>query len=222
MSSQTASAAPAALEPRLSNAGRLGLIVLSVLLLFALCLLPSLASFAQVEPAATPSPSPFPSPSPSPSPSPTPVTGLHQWGAVTLFHGLPSDRVHAIAQGTDGAMWFGTDAGLAKFDGRRTQTTSISGLAPGRILALQSDDTGALWVGTETGAARMMWGRFDVVKETEGQAVGSIIAPEHGRVVMATEQGNIYESRTEADGSFQTKSLLTQPLQSADREHVGP
>ncbi|HEV7798976.1 MAG TPA: two-component regulator propeller domain-containing protein, partial [Pyrinomonadaceae bacterium] len=31
-----------------------------------------------------------------------------------------------------------------------------------------------------------------------------------------------YESRTEPDGSFQTKSLLTQPLQSADREHVGP
>jgi signal transduction histidine kinase len=147
---------------------------------------------------------------------------LHQWGAVTLFHGLPSDRVHAIAQGTDGAMWFGTDAGLAKFDGRRTQTILIAGLAPGRILALQSDDTGALWVGTETGAARMMWGRFDVVKEAEGQAVGAIIAPEHGRVVMATEQGNVYESRTEQDGSFQTKSLLTQPLQSADREHVGP
>jgi signal transduction histidine kinase/ligand-binding sensor domain-containing protein len=119
-------------------------------------------------------------------------------------------------------MWFGTDAGLAKFDGRRTQTVTITGLAPGRILALQSDDIGALWVGTETGAARMMWGRFDVVKETEGQAVDAIIAPEHGRVVMATEQGNIYESRTEPDASFQTKSLLTQPLQSADREHVGP
>lgn len=119
-------------------------------------------------------------------------------------------------------MWFGTDAGLAKFDGRRTQTILITGLAPGRILALQSDDSGALWVGTETGAARMMWGRFDIVKEAEGQAVDAIIAPEHGRVVMATEQGNVYESRTEQDGSFQTKSLLTQPLQSADREHVGP
>jgi signal transduction histidine kinase/ligand-binding sensor domain-containing protein len=119
-------------------------------------------------------------------------------------------------------MWFGTDAGLAKFDGRRTQTVAVSGLSPGRILALQSDDTGALWVGTETGAARMMWGHFDVVRETEGQAVSTIIAPEHGRVVMATEQGNVFESRTAADGSFQSKSLLTQPLESADREHAGP
>ena len=38
---------------------------------------------------------------------------------------MPSDRVHAIAQGPDGSMWFGTEAGLAKFDGRRTQTIIV-------------------------------------------------------------------------------------------------
>ncbi|HEY3040984.1 MAG TPA: two-component regulator propeller domain-containing protein [Pyrinomonadaceae bacterium] len=150
------------------------------------------------------------------------MTGLHQWGAVTLFHGLPSDRVHAIAQGPDGAMWFGTEAGLAKFDGRRTQTMAIGSLSPGRILALQSDQAGALWIGTETGAARMLLGRFDVIKETAGQSVTAIIAPERDRVLLTTEQGNVFECRVQADGSVQTKALLTQPLQSADREHVGP
>ncbi|HSS20659.1 MAG TPA: two-component regulator propeller domain-containing protein [Pyrinomonadaceae bacterium] len=174
------------------------------------------------QPDGQPTPSPSPSASPSPSPAPTPITGLHQWGAVTLFHGLPSDRVHAIAQGPDGAMWFGTEAGLAKFDGRRTQTTNITGLAAGRVLALQSDPSGALWIGTDTGAARLSRGYFDVVKETVGQAVDTIIVPENGRVLMATEQGNVYESRVAPDGSFQSKSLLTQPLQSADRENPGP
>ena len=130
--------------------------------------------------------------------------------------------MHAIAQGSDGAMWFGTDAGLAKFDGRRTQTMAISGLSPGRILALQSDQQGGLWVGTETGAARMLWGRFDVISETTGQAVSAIIAPEPGRVILATEQGNIYESSVGADGAIKSKPLLTQPLESADREHPGP
>ena len=77
-------------------------------------------------------------------------------------------------------MWFGTEAGLAKFDGRRTQTMTINGLPAGRVPALQSDSSGALWVGTETGAARMLWGRFDVVRETAGQAVTAIIAPEAG------------------------------------------
>jgi signal transduction histidine kinase len=119
-------------------------------------------------------------------------------------------------------MYFGTEAGLAKFDGRRTQTMAISGLSPGRILALQSDQAGALWIGTETGAARMFWGRFDVIRETAGQAVSAIISPEPGRVLMTTEQGNVFECRTDSNGSVQTKSLLTQPLQSADREHVGP
>src|ERR1051325_9894975 len=65
------------------------------------------------QPLATPSPSA----SPSPSPSPTPITGLHQWGAVTLFHGLPSDRGRAIAQTHDGAMWFGSEGGLAQSGG---------------------------------------------------------------------------------------------------------
>lgn len=119
-------------------------------------------------------------------------------------------------------MWFGTEAGLAKFDGRRTQTISITGLSPGRVTALQSDEDGALWIGTETGAARMLWGQFNVVKETVGQAVTTIIAPERGRLLIATEQGNIFESRVQPDASFQSKSLLSQPLESADREHPGP
>ena len=114
---------------------RLRVLLSAVCLLFtAVCLF--VVPFATVSsqgPESLTSPSPTPSPSPSPSPSPTPLTGLHQWGAVTLFHGLPSDRVHAIAQGPDGSMWFGTEAGLAKFDGRRTQTMTISGLQGGRV-----------------------------------------------------------------------------------------
>ncbi|HWS89312.1 MAG TPA: two-component regulator propeller domain-containing protein, partial [Pyrinomonadaceae bacterium] len=35
---------------------------------------------------------------------------LHRWGAVTLFHGLPSEQVRAVAQDAEGLMWFGTDA----------------------------------------------------------------------------------------------------------------
>ncbi len=61
----------------------------------------------------TPSPPAQPTPAASPSPSPTPPPNLHQWGAVTSFHGLPSDRTHAIAQTEFGVTWFATDGGLA-------------------------------------------------------------------------------------------------------------
>src|SRR5262249_20741301 len=54
-------------------------------------------------------------------------TSQHQWGAVTLFHGLPSDHVRAIVQDSDGMMWFGTDSGLVKYDGRRIQRITAEG-----------------------------------------------------------------------------------------------
>ncbi len=118
-------------------------------------------------------------------------------------------------------MWFGTEGGLAKFDGRRTQTTMIPGLGGSRVLALQGDQRGGIWVGTEAGAARMLWGRFDIAKETVGQTITTIIAPDADRVLLASEQGNVYEASIAPDGSFQTRSLLNQPLQSADREQPG-
>jgi len=157
---------------------------------------------------------------------------LHQWGAVTLFHGLPSDRVHAIEQASDGSMWFGTEAGLAKFDGRRTQTIIDPALPAGRVLALKTDDSGALWIGTDNGAARLSSGRFEMIRETAGKAVTSIIAPEIGRVVIATEQGQIFECRTKQSvpsritqpesGALEVQTLLDQPLQSTDRDRPGP
>src|ERR1043165_4777015 len=125
------------------------------LLLSAFCFLPSLLSAQNAN--QTPSPqNANVQTSPSPTPTPTPPLTLHQWGAVTLFHGLPSDRVHAIAQGPDGAMWFGTDSGLAKYDGRRMQSMTVEGLMSKRVLALRLDQDGALWVGTETGATRIV------------------------------------------------------------------
>jgi len=193
--------------------------LLFILLLAAFCLLPSVFSSAQNQPEQQPAPSPSPSPSPLPSPTATPLTGLHQWGAVTLFHGLPSDRVRAISQGQDGMMWFGTEAGLARFDGRRMQTINDVQMPQGRVLSLLTDAAGALWVGTDSGAARILSGRVDAVKELQGQSINAIIEPENGRLLMASEQGMVYECRT--NGPFQIKQLLAKPLESADRDNPG-
>ncbi len=150
------------------------------------------------------------------------MTGLHQWGAVTLFHGLPSDRVRAVAQGADGVMWFGTEGGLAKFDGRRTQVVTDAGLPNGRILTLQTDADGTLWIGTDNGATRFTDGQFEAIKDLAGQTVNAIITPERGRAILATEQGLIFECRTKPDKTIEVRPLLDQPLNSADAEHPGP
>src|ERR1051325_7043993 len=78
---------------------------------------------------------------------------LHQWGAVTLVHGLPSDHVRAVAQDNEGVMWFATDGGLARNDGRRVQKVSDEALPSERIHALKLGPDGRLWIGTDAGAA---------------------------------------------------------------------
>src|SRR5918912_3586898 len=174
------------------------------LLLSAFCFLPSILSAQNANQSPTPQPTPQASPSttPSPTPTPTPPLTLHQWGAVTLFHGLPSDRVRAIAQDADGAMWFGTDGGLAKYDGRRTEAVAVEGLMSKRVFALKLDEDGALWVGTEAGAWRLSNGEFRAISETTGKVIKSIITPERGRAILASEDGLLFDCRTNTDNSL--------------------
>jgi signal transduction histidine kinase/streptogramin lyase len=205
--------------------------LLTLFLLSAFCFLSSAFSQNQPQPIQQPTPTP----SPAPSPSPTPPPNLHQWGAVTSFHGLPSDRTHAIAQTEFGVTWFATDGGLARYDGRRTNAINADGLPTGRVLVLQTDDSGSLWIGTDNGAARMANGKFDLVKETSGVAINAIISPERDRVIMASDGGQVFECQVKREASrempegevtpgtaFNVRTLLNQPLQSSDKDHPGP
>ncbi|HYY94532.1 MAG TPA: two-component regulator propeller domain-containing protein, partial [Pyrinomonadaceae bacterium] len=144
-----------------------------------------------------------------PSRSQTETASLHRWGAVTLFHGLPSDQVRAIAQDSDGVMWFGTDAGLARYDGRRVQTVKDEGLSGPRVRALASDASGALWVGTESGAYVRVGGaqEFRRVEGTEGKSVLAIVAPAPARALLATADGLLFECRQAEDGSLNVRQL---------------
>lgn len=205
-------------------------------LLFAFCFLPSARS-QNVPPVTQPQPSPTPSPTPTPSPSPTPPPNLHQWGAVTSFHGLPSDRIHAIAQEKNGVTWFATDGGLARYDGRRTNAMKVEGLPQGRILAMKVDEYGGLWVGTDNGAARSGFGKFDLIKETDGKVITAIILPERDRAILASENGQIFDCRYEHQpelrpeappsernpaATFVVRAIPSEPLQSADKDAPGP
>jgi signal transduction histidine kinase len=215
--------------------GRAALVILLLLTAHCLLLTRSPRVFSQNQPQPILQSTPTPSPAPSPSPSPTPPPNLHQWGAVTSFHGLPSDRTHAIAQTEFGVTWFATDGGLARYDGRRTNAINADGLPTGRVLVLKTDDSGALWIGTDNGAARMWNGKFDLIKETSGVVINAIISRERDRVIMASDSGQIFDCAVkpepnreirEGEGTpgiaFNVRTLLNQPLQSSDKDHPGP
>ena len=134
-------------------------------------------------------------------------TGQHQWGAVTLFHGLPSDHVRAIAQDSDGMMWFGTDRGLVKYDGRRIQRIAAEGPASARILSLKIDREGVLWLGTDQGAARLINGELKPIAETHGSTITAIITADGNRAMMTTEEGEVISCTTESDGTIAVRRI---------------
>lgn len=132
---------------------------------------------------------------------------LHRWGAVTLFHGLPSDRVNAVAEDAGGLMWFGTDNGLVRYDGRNVEPIAGETALPSRrILALKLDARGWLWIGTEAGAARWLGGRMEVWEETRGRAVTGIAVSVSGEVAMVTARGEIISFREQSDGQPRSES----------------
>ena len=71
---------------------------------------------------------------------------------LTRADGLPSDYVQAVYQDRFGFLWFGTDAGLARYDGRHVVTfTADDGLPDPFVYAVGEDRAGVLWVGTFSG-----------------------------------------------------------------------
>lgn len=78
------------------------------------------------------------------------------FGHLTTDQGLSQDLVRAIAQDTAGYLWFGTNDGLTRFDGRqcmvfRHNPADENSLPDNRITGLSTDKNGVLWVATFKG-----------------------------------------------------------------------
>src|SRR5438270_394274 len=89
---------------------------------------------------------------------PTQPAGSYIRTAFTVEDGLPSNVVNAIVQTRNGYLWIGTDAGLARFDGRHFTMIDFRGprsAAQGVVRSLAEGPDGDLWVGTHFGLARI-------------------------------------------------------------------
>lgn len=138
---------------------------------------------------------------------------LHRWGAVTLFHGLPSDRVNAIAEDANGLMWFGTDNGLVRYDGRNIEAAGGEASLPSRrILVLMLDARGNLWIGTDAGAARWRNGNLEPLEETRGRSVTGISAAKDGEVALVTSRAEIFHFREKSDAAVRSESAKSAGL----------
>src|ERR1039458_4085594 len=72
-------------------------------------------------------------------------------------NGLRVSGINAIAQTKDGYLWFGTSAGLVRFDGiefKLLDFHSVANVRNSGVTSLSSARSGGLWVGLENSADR--------------------------------------------------------------------
>jgi signal transduction histidine kinase len=144
------------------------------------------------------------------SPAPPSPLNLHRWGSITLFNGLPSDAVRRITQTDDGYIWFGTDQGLARFDGRRIQVFRFDEPDSNQVLVLETDENNGLWVGTRNGAFRYEGQKFIPVGGTEGRAVTAILPGK--TAFIGTANGSVLRLSAAEGGGFKSAEIYRSPV----------
>jgi diguanylate cyclase (GGDEF)-like protein len=129
--------------------------------------------------------------------------------------GLPQISVLAMTQDADGYLWFGTQGGLARFDGvrfRRYNPRDTLGVNS-NIQALLADRQRRLWIGTTLGLLVLEDGRFRRVLPTDADGKPALafsvraLAMTDGRVLVAGAEG-VY---TPEGGRLRLLHVLPEP-----------
>jgi signal transduction histidine kinase/ligand-binding sensor domain-containing protein/ActR/RegA family two-component response regulator len=116
------------------------------------------------------------------------------WGTA---NGLPGNSIYTIVQTQDGYLWFGTNEGIARFNGAEFTTFSPAntpGLKTNAILALLEDKRdGSLLAGTYGGGlARYNSGQFTSYTFEPGSSqnlINALAQDNQGSVWIGTQQG---------------------------------
>jgi len=83
-------------------------------------------------------------------PPATAIAGLgSSYRVFGVRDGVPQASVFALAQDRDGLVYLGTDAGLARFDGRGFSILGLPISQIDRVQRLVADPDGSLWIGTQ-------------------------------------------------------------------------
>ena len=111
----------------------------------------------------------------------------------TIDQGLPQNSVFAIAQGSDGYLWLGTEAGLVRFDGVSFTTftsANTSGLLDNYVNAIAVDQSSHVWAGTWVGGiSRLSPGRSEAIPGASGSFVNTLYLDRAGTIWAGRNAG---------------------------------
>ena len=128
------------------------------------------------------------------------------------FPELKGAGLRCIAESSDGAMWFGTDEGVRRYDGRAWQQfTTEDGLLSAPVNVLRAAADGTVYAGSDMGISRFDRGRWhSVFPPTKGFSwpIDQILKSVEGTLWAATAWGLL---RLEGDGAtlFTSSDMAT-------------
>ena len=107
---------------------------------------------------------------------------------------LPSKNVQSIFQDSEGWIWFGTDRGMARFNGADFKSSGASGsgyeqLAGEDVRSIIEDRDGTMWVATSRGVRRMNKRGADLPSLLDDTDVRQLSLDSQGNVWVATAEG---------------------------------
>ncbi len=119
------------------------------------------------------------------------------WKNYTMEQGLPADEVFTVFCDPDGPVWFGTTAGVSKFDGKKfVNFTTEDGLLDDMVKAIFRDRDGALWFGSAQGLSRLepksathRFTKFPLEIADPQDGIRSILQTRDGRIWVAGRHG---------------------------------
>jgi ligand-binding sensor domain-containing protein len=120
----------------------------------------------------------------------------------SIESGLPSSTVYSCFQDGKGFIWFTTDIGVCRFDGRNFELfTTSEGLPGNEVFSIYEDSNNRLWFQTLNGhIGYYLEGKFHNIQEafdasgvTYSGYISAITEDEKGNIILSTSTGYILQ-----------------------------
>jgi signal transduction histidine kinase/CheY-like chemotaxis protein/ligand-binding sensor domain-containing protein len=137
-----------------------------------------------------------------------------QWSSYSHLNGLVDDSLACVFEAADGAMWFGANDGVSRFDGVLfSNFVRRKGMPDGRVTGIAQTPDGAMWFGTTAGLCRQdmkdgqpQFTTFTTAHGLPANAVTALLRDRNARLWIGTRGGLAY---LDAGGAGASKPFVS-------------